>query len=707
MSADALLATWTRSARVRGLADDLLLWLPLPLVAAAAAFRWYGAVPASVVVALGVAAVVAAAARRTRRHDARWLARQLDASRLDMEDSAGLLWVPEDALAPVQRLQQARLRQRLEAGLSSDLRLEWSARAISAAWIGGAAAIAAILLWPGTARAPGGLAPGAEGVPAAPGVPRLVGQRLRIEPPAYTGLPARDEASLDAKAPQGSRLIWTLRFEPRPASPSLDFHRGERLALARRGPDWVALHTLNRSSLYRVLPSGRETRPAPPLHRLDAIPDAAPRIKVVTPDHSLSLVTPGQRRWALAFEVSDDYGVSASARLRIVLAQGEGENVTFRERTIAVRGTGSARLRRFALAIDLAAVGFAKGGDLVAQLVVSDNRAPGPQVVRGPSLILRWPSNLGTESTGLEGMAKKVLPAYFRSQRQIIIDAEALIKAKRALRGDAFVARSDGIGVDQRILRLRYGQFLGEESEGGTKPPPTSDAAPPESDNDHGPSLGATPPAFGSATDVLTEYGHTHDEPEAATLLDPATRATLKQALDNMWQSELNLRQGQPQRALPYAYGALRFIKQVQQATRIFLARVGPDLPPIDETRRMTGKRDGLASRALALAPEDGADAVPAAVWRALADAPGTPRGVDLDALEGWLRGNESRLSDPLAFAGAIDAVRRDPACADCRRALRGLLWTALSRPPAHIARREQGDSVGRRYLDALNRTPR
>ena len=71
------------------------------------------------------------------------------------------------------------------------------------------------------------------------------------------------------------------------------------------------------------------------------------------------------------------------------------------------------------------------------------------------------PPDSGAEATGVEGMVKRTLPAYFRSQRQIIIDAEALLKQRNALDADTFVKRADAIGVDQRILRLRYGQFLG------------------------------------------------------------------------------------------------------------------------------------------------------------------------------------------------------------------------------------------------------
>ena len=718
MNAGVLFSRLAQPARARAFVDNMARGLPLALLFAAIAWRWQGVFAATLAVLAGIAALLAFAAWRMRRLDRRWLVRQLDARRTDMEDSTDLLFADASGLNPLQQLQRARLEHRLQSAQTPDLRPAWSKPRIALAWIVGALAMAAVIAWPQRHTTETALAPSTENLPPVAGVPRLVAQRLRIVPPAYTGLPARDEASLDAKAPQGSRLQWTLRFQPQAAGAELVLHDGRRIALVRDGDDWSVAHVLDRSVLYRVQPRGAVAQPAPPLHRLDALADAPPQVKVLRPDRGLSLVTPGQREWALQFEVDDDYGVAAGAKLRVTLAQGEGENITFRERTLDLRGAGTARLKRFSPRLDLASLGFATGDDLVAQLIVADNRSPGPQVVRSPSLILRWPSDLGNESTGLEGMVKKVMPAYFRSQRQIIIDAETLLKEKRKLDGERFVARSDSIGVDQRILRLRYGQFLGEEAEGGAKPLPTNDAetqadehsetqaeAATPDEHDHATASDEAKPVFGVDTNVLEEFGHTHDIAEAATLLDPKTRATLKQALDQMWQSELHLRQGHPQQALPYAYKALGFIKEVQQATRIFLARVGPELPPIDETRRMSGDRAGLAGRALVLAIRKAdIDAAPNDAWRLLAESPGTMAGneLPLDALERWLRTNEARVPDPLAFVGAIDAVRRDPSCIECRRSLRGLLWSVLPRPPANVPRRDDDGAQGRRYLQAL-----
>ncbi|WP_225583927.1 DUF4175 domain-containing protein [Pseudoxanthomonas sp. PXM02] len=719
------LSATDRLAQVRRHAwlGQLLLGAAIPLAVGGVMWRLASPGVAIAITVAGIALLAFLAWRRTHAFDTAWLVRQLDAKRKDLDDSTDLILAPPAALTPLQQLQQARVRERLRTQPAPDLRTPWPWARIAALWIATAVVIATAALWPGRTGQPGALQPSDEPVPTAPGIPHLVAQRLHVAPPAYTGIAAHDEVTLDAKAPVGSRLAWTLRFEPQPTAAALVFHDGQRIALSQDGDTWQATHVLAKSTLYRVVAAGTEAQPPTKLRRLDAIPDRVPEVKVLAPDRGLSLVTVGQTRWALAFEARDDYGIAPTATLKLTLAQGSGENIAFKEHVMTLQGSGPAKSRRFTAPLDLRALGMAVGDDLIAQLTVQDSRSPSPQRAQSPGLILRWPADLGQESTGLEGLVKKVMPAYFRSQRQIIIDAEALQKQKRNLATDTFVTRSDTIGVDQRILRLRYGQFLGEEAEGEPQPPPTNDADDEHTDDDghdhagetaqaddghgHGEATSATGASFGREADVLEAYGHTHDHAEAATLLDPETRATLKKALDQMWQSELHLRQGHPDQALPFAYKALEYIKQVQQATRIYLARVGPELPPIDETRRLGGDRKGIAPRTLGELdrPKDD-DAAPARVWAALAND-ATPANVgDLDALQAWLRTNEARVPDALDLFAAIDEVRGDPACAACRQRLRALLWSASSQPPAQVPRRGAVDAAGRRYLDALRQEP-
>ena len=702
MTTETLISTWTGPARRRGLSNDLLLAAPVVIILSVLAWALGGAIAGQLVLILGAGIAILLAVRRAARFDRLWLTHRLDRARPDMEDSAELLFASLQDLGALQRLQRSRLLERLGAGSPDSLASDWSRRPILILWIVALILVAGVAFWPSETTRPIVLSPSAEG-PVAAGAPRLVAQNLRIDPPAYTGLPMRDEPKLDARAPQGSRLEWTLRFDPQAAVPAMVMLGGAPLALRHSGDDWIASRTLESSFLYRVDPgAGRAV--TPPLHRVDAIADAPPQVKVLSPAEGLTLVTTGKRSWSPVFAVTDDYGVAATARLRITLAIGEGENVTFSEREIAIAGSGSARDRRFSPRLDFTALGFGPGSDMVVQLVVSDTRSPGPQVVRGPSLILRWPSANKAQSSGLEGMVNTTLPAYFRSQRQIIIDAEGLMAQRQRLDGDRYLLRSAVIGNDQAILRGRYGQFLGGEQEGEPELP-TSDGAAAHSDGDghgHGAATAARSPGFGGPEDVLAEFGHPHDDSPASSL-DPQTRAILKQAVDEMWLSERELKQGRPDLALPHANLALNFIKEVQRATRIFLSRTGPDLPPIDPARRMTGKREGIAGHALPVAPIVGADGPAAAAWRALGQGPQAVRGpIALDELDRWIRANAGRLPDALLLSGALDAVRRDPDCGECRQRLRALLWTAMERPPANLDRRRPADVAGARYLGAL-----
>lgn len=695
---------FTGPARLRSLLNDGLT--ALPLIAAAAFAGW--AVGAEVgllmTLCLGLFVALGLALWRLRRFDRAWVISALNANRGEMEDSADLLFARAEDLNPLQTLQRQRLIERLPSPAVLTPSWRWKPVGLAlAAGLAIAALTAALVWWPQIRVTP--VAPRH----AEAGAPKLIYAEVAITPPAYTRQAAHRETTLDLKVPQNARLVWRLRFAPDATNVRLVFHDGQSLPLRRDGSAWTATLSADRSRLYRLAADGM---PAQPLHRLEVTPDAPPKVEAVLPDRALTLVTPGQTQWPLVFAASDDYGVAPTAELRIIQAQGQGENITFRERTMSLSGTGGATDKRFATRLDLKSLGFAVGDDLIVQLTVHDNRAPLPQEVRSPSLILRWPSDLGAESTGLEALARKTLPAYFRSQRQIIIDIEALLKEKPRLKPDTFLSRSDSIGVDQRLLRLRYGQFLGEEAEGEREAPPGLEEGHSENDgHDHGghehggqATKPDAAPVFGDGGNVTAEYGHTHDEPEAATLLDPETRATLKKALDEMWQSELHLRQGNPQTALPHAYKALGYIKAVQQATRIFLSRVGPELPPIDNNRRMTGKRDGIAPVPFAVTAAPSPDAPVVALWTALAETPGAKRDLPLAALDGWLRANEGRVSDPLSLLAAVEAVRADPRCASCRQTLRGQLWRVLTRPPAGVVRRPAVTASGGRYLDALER---
>jgi hypothetical protein len=691
--------------------------------------------------------VVGATAAIALRRDRRWLARRLDALRPEFEDSSDLLW--QDRLSnALARLQRARLQSRVAMLRARDLRLDapWAAIVANAMLV---ALLTAVIAWPPWLPTNGEDSSSTTPIDIdaqAPAAPQLVARQLSITPPDYTGLPQHQTPGLDARAAEGSELRWTLRFDRPPQTVALRFHDGEELPLAAAGSDtWQATRTVDRAMRYRLLIDGEVQDPNAAASRLDVIPDMPPRIVVSAPQQTLTLLD-SAAALQLAFEASDDYGLGA-VELSITLAQGDGEQVQVSERSLPLRGAGDARLQRFRQRIDPAALGFARGDDLILRISVADTRRPAPQVTRSPAYILRWPSPAGLEGDGVEGLVQRALPAYFRSQRQIIIDSEALLEQQPALTRDDFVERSDTIGVDQRLLRLRYGQFLGEEAESGnTTAAPTAgraadgtgtdaartdrehdarddhghhdhdhrnhaghahddSAAPdPHAGHDHGDAdpTGAT---RADADALIMQFGHVHDRAEAATLFDPATRELLRSALREMWQSELHLRQGNPAVALPYQYRALDFIKRVQQANRVYLARVGLELPPIDPERRLSGDRSGVRARPDPITPATSRDMAVEHAWRAIAPlspASEAERSESLVELLAWLRENEARSSDPLALFEAVEAVQLRPGCTECTERLRAHLWPLRPLPATGADLRTAPTAQGRTYLDAL-----
>jgi hypothetical protein len=639
--------------------------------------------------------------------DASRVVREINSQFPAFEDSAELLLDPSNTLLPLQALQRERLIARLERIALPGLRTAPPSMRAVVVLFGLVALMFLSTLLPRDSVEPIAKTDTATREDAAPAQTTIQLARLDIEAPDYTGLPARAENALEGKVPEGSRLRWHIQFNPEPTSAVLRFHDGSEIPLKRVETDWRAETTLTQSTLYRIAITSAPALAEDRLYRLDAIADQPPEIRVSAPDKTLTLLDDGQRNWLLDFEVSDDYGIG-EARLAITLAQGSGEQVTVSERSEQLRAEagGDSRHHRYRRHLDLASLAFAAGDDLIVRLLVSDERKPKPNVARSASYILRAPAKAASDSEGIDGIVQKVLPAYFRSQRQIIIDTEALIDDQPRLAADPFLKRSDTIGVDQKILRLRYGQFLGEEFEsgGGDKQSKGGDeeARPTQQDalsEDHGHEEStAADPTFGKADNILAEYGHIHDHAEAATLLDPETKKILKAALSEMWQAELHLRLGEPRKALPNENRALGYIKQVQQSTRIYLARVGLELPPVDETRRLSGERKNLRDpRGVLEASADDLKEI-SSIYQSI-ESNSSP---DLETFEGWLRAHAKTLPEALSLIAAVDEVRRQANCEACRARLLDQLLTALPNPPAATRLRDAPSDSGRQYLDRI-----
>jgi hypothetical protein len=332
----------------------------------------------------------------------------------------------------------------------------------------------------------------------------------------------------------------------------------------------------------------------------------------------------------------DDYGFSRAAA-RLTVATGSGESAKFRDSRIPLnlpRADASGKAV-FDLDLNFSELGMAAGDELYIQIEVRDNREPEPNISRSATLTVRLTGEDEPPIATMDGLGVDRLPDYFRSQRQIIIDTEKLIWDRRHLSRTEFLRRANNLGIDQKILRLRYGKFLGEEfesdlghvahmvsadgdeeghhdhdhhhhdhghdHEGHDDEKMASSTGLEELAHDHG---GEDVEGWGEKPEdprdllndpVLLEYVHVHDQMEEATFLPEETKQKLRECLAEMWDSEKYLRLGQPGIALPYAYRALKLLKEVQRADRVYIRRTALDLPPLEPDKlRLTGKLEDI-----------------------------------------------------------------------------------------------------------------
>ncbi len=643
-----------------------------------AATAWRGGAHTVTAFAFGAAGAIAAgiiARRLFRSTDAATVARHVDRALPQAEESAELLLREPSAIPLFDRLQ----RGRVEAALAgTTLRLPPDRLAARAAISGVAALVAstAVLLIPSTS-APSAI-PGAKGDPGAVAPPELLRASVEIRPPRYTGRPARRQEALEIDAEEGAEIRWALQISGTARAPRILTSVGDTIRLTSdRDGSFVARMTAARSLLYQVALDSIED-PAE-IHRVIVRPDVAPEVTVLRPAPRTELPAGTSLRVPIDVLVTDDYG-AASAEVVATVTTGSGESVRFREQRIRLPApSGGSRIRSV---LDLAALGMTPGDELYFHVLARDRRPRAPNTGRSATVFLALADTAAQSPPLIAGVALPVAPEYFRSQRQIIIDTERLVADAPRLPTGIFRERSNATGIDQGLLRLRYGEFTGEEFE----------------------------------AEVEAGETHDHDSEENATLLAPSVKATLKAAIAQMWEAELRLRTYRPKEALPFEYRALELLKSVQQSSRAYVQRVGFEPPPLEiDRRRLTGNLAGVRSRT-------SADSTPAederkATRAALAVLRELGTGIvvtaadraDLAAAEDEL--SRLAIADEAAHLEALRrlrtlraSLREGRACEGCIAGAEAALLASLPPPPPGAAPRNAGGELARRYAEILGR---
>ncbi|AXY73217.1 hypothetical protein D3H65_04165 [Paraflavitalea soli] len=417
-------------------------------------------------------------------------------------------------------------------------------------------------------------------------LPGIASFQIQVTPPAYTNNPARQQQQFSLKVEEGSKVQWEIHTNQKVAQLSLVLNSKDTLQLSPAAADsttWRLQRDIREAGFYQVSLAGQASQ----LYTLEVIPDLPVTINIITPQQ-YSRIEPGREPLTrLSLQLTDDYGIK-NAGIVATRASGKGESVSFKEQQLSFPVSFDGR-RQMALTkiLDLPALGMHAGDELYFYVKAVDNRG---QESRSDMYFVSLPDT--AELLSLSGMESGInqVPEYFRSQRQIIIDIEKLLQQQATIPIDTFHLRSNVLGDDQKLLRLRYGKFVGEEWESGGHSP--------DDGHDHGSGEHGEEKeiAFGDIKALEDQYAHKHDNAEDATYLEPAQKAQLKAILTEMWSSELKLRTYYPREALPFAYKALRLLKDMQQKSRAYVSKTSVKMPPLRPEKRLTGELDKIGT---------------------------------------------------------------------------------------------------------------
>jgi hypothetical protein len=411
-------------------------------------------------------------------------------------------------------------------------------------------------------------------------LPVISSMHIRITPPEYTRISSRQQEQADLLAEEGSVVDWDIKTDKPVNTLGFIFNDSGKIFLQPKNPEhteWGFHKNIQRSGFYQLMIDSQISDH----YKMEMIRDQFPEIEVESPKPKTILEYGMAEQIPLKVSIRDDYGIQ-SAGIYATISSGSGEAVKFSEKQIHFDAGFQEMQKRYVLQknIDLNALGMVPGDELYFYIRARDNHG---QEKRSGVFVVVLADTADLMSTDLSLSGLNVKPEYFRSERQIIIETQQLLQDKHRMPIDSFNNKSNDLGIDQKLLRLRYGKFLGEENESNEGIP----------DNQNGVS---NPSAYGNASKLQDAYTDKHDNAEVAGFFEKDTKEQLKATLTEMWNAESQLRIYKPEAALPFEYKALRLLKDLQQKSRVYVAKAGYKTTPLDFGKRLSGDQDKIGS---------------------------------------------------------------------------------------------------------------
>ncbi|MBT1702351.1 DUF4175 family protein [Chryseosolibacter indicus] len=540
-----------------------------------------------------------------------------------LEESADLLLKPNNTLTLLQLIQKERVSARLmeiypAIKIPNRLRQSLLLAVISIAITFG---LTSFKLSTGNNLATDDEQHASKALPQQPLPANIKNIEIRIAPPAYMNQKDIVTSNPSLEIPEGSTVTWSIQFNDEIQDGWIVL-TGDSIKMSKQ-KQYVTKKSFISSTFYQVVWRSENELKASDFYKIEITSDKAPEIAIHNLPQFNEFEYGNKLNLAVNSTIVDDYGLQ-NAYIIATVSKGSGESVKFREERLKFTSPKAiaGKSVQASTVIDLLKLGMEPGDELYFYVEALDNKVPSPNRARTETFFVLLQDTTKEEVSIEGGLGVDLMPEYFRSQRQIIIDSEKLLKEKRSISKQEFNSRSNELGYDQKVLRLKYGEFLGEEFESGIGP---AESLPTEED-DHDHEEEDITKKYGHVHDTENEHNlvpekkgethshshntkdgeadenpmnaflHVHDDPEEATFFSQSIRAKLKAALTVMWDAELHLRLYDPEKSLPYQYKALKLLKEISNDSRIYVHKTGFDPPPIKEDKRLAGDLSEIKS---------------------------------------------------------------------------------------------------------------
>ncbi len=453
---------------------------------------------------------------------------------------------------------------------------------------------------------------------------------LRVTPPVYTGINAQYYGDQEITVPEHSILRWSINTNRAAEQFYFMFSDNDTLAISY---PYTFNKVVDTDDFYRFGYTDLDSSYISEYYSIKIKKDQPPKIAVKNIKEYLKLPWGPNHDISFEIEIEDDYGLD-SAMIVATVAKGSGESVKFREKKYPLVGFQSnSKNYKKSFTFSSEKLDMEPGSELYFYVLAKDICPFRPNWTKSITHFVSIEDTTQYEYVDDASMQVDLMPDFFRSQRQIIIDSEELIASKSTISVDSFNKASNALGFDQKMLRLKYGQFLGEENESGIAIENEVNTQEEHDhhdhdDHDHDHQEQEKNSILTNARDLLSGYMHDHDHEEEEGLLmstkgtekeDPSSPSWVKElshnhdnteeatfhgmsvknklraALSEMWDAELHLRLYDPGTSLPYQYNSLKLLQEIKNHARIYVHRIGFDPPIIKENeKRLSGDLDEI-----------------------------------------------------------------------------------------------------------------